>query len=208
MPFNIIALASGEGTTVEYLARRFASETAPIDIKTIICNRENSGVIERSRALGIRCEVIADMVKLFQFLEIEYSRINASLILLAGFNRIIPDHVVTRFSGKMINTHPSLLPCFGGKGFYGDKIHKAVIESGARISGCTVHFVSNDVDGGPIIAQAAVNIEDNDDYISLRERVKAREKPLLFESIMNLMEGKYEIRGKRVRFREWKFFPP
>lgn len=203
MAMRLIALSSGEGTTIEYIHRRSHTNGDPLIIEKILCNRNNAGVIQRSERLGIRCEVITDISELFQRLPAEYEGQRASMILLAGFDRIIPPEIVEKFQGKMINTHPSLLPCFGGRGFYGDRIHRAVLESGAKISGCTVHFVSNDVDGGPIVAQAAVAVNDNDDYISLRERIKAREKELLYESLMNLMTNYYEVNGRRVRFRKW-----
>jgi phosphoribosylglycinamide formyltransferase-1 len=118
--------------------------------------------------------------------------------VLAGFLKILSGSFIRAFPNRIINIHPSLLPCFGGKGFYGEKVHKSVIESGARISGCTVHFVTEDVDLGPIIDQESVPVLDRDTPEQLAMRIHPVEHELLVRSIRLLVSGRYEIIGKRV----------
>jgi phosphoribosylglycinamide formyltransferase-1 len=110
--------------------------------------------------------------------------------------------MVTKYSGKMINTHPALLPSFGGEGMHGLKVHQAVIDRGCKVSGCTVHFVTLDVDGGPIVAQKAVQVQENDTAEALQERILKEEHKLLTRSIQLFAQGKLKIEGRRVRVLE------
>jgi formyltetrahydrofolate-dependent phosphoribosylglycinamide formyltransferase len=123
----------------------------------------------------------------------------AELVCLAGFLRILSPAFVSAFAGRITNIHPALLPAFGGKGMYGEHVHEAVLASGARVSGCTVHFVTDVADGGPIIAQAVVPVEDDDTPATLAARV-GREERRLYPGVVRLFaEGRLRIEGNRVR---------
>jgi formyltetrahydrofolate-dependent phosphoribosylglycinamide formyltransferase len=121
------------------------------------------------------------------------------LVCLAGFLRILSPTFVRAFAGRMMNIHPALLPAFGGKGMYGEKVHQAVLASGARMSGCTVHFVSEIPDGGPIVLQAAVPVRDDDTPATLAARVRREEHHLYPLAVRLFAEGRLPITGHRVR---------
>lgn len=192
--------ASGKGTTLQAILEACRRSVLDARIEILVSDKPDCPAVEIARSNQIRVIVLdASTVDSFASslnnLDIEN---RADLIVLAGFNRILPDDFVDKYGSRMINTHPALLPCFGGKGMYGARVHRAVIESGARISGCSVHFVSREVDGGPIIAQRAVQVLDSDTAETLAERVKATEKEVLIESIGYILSGKYRIDGRRV----------
>ncbi len=201
-PPQIVVLASGNGTTFEAIAEAARDGRISASITELICNRVDAPVLDRAERMGVNHFVPVNTGEaMFNEIHGELRRLDPDLIVLAGFMRILPDMVIEEFGERMINTHPSLLPCFGGKGFYGDRVHMAVIESGARVSGCTVHFVTADVDGGPIIAQTTVPVMDSDDFRSLAERVHGAELTLLVNSIQKLLTVPYTVKGKRVLFR-------
>ena len=113
--------------------------------------------------------------------------------------RILPASVIDSYPMKIINTHPSLLPCFGGMHLYGENVHRAVIESGARFSGCTVHFVTKEVDRGPIILQSVVPVSDDETVESLSTKLRDIEHDTFVRAISIVLSGKYTISGNRVR---------
>ena len=113
-------------------------------------------------------------------------RENVELIVLAGFLKKIDPHVLRAFEGRIINTHPALLPKFGGHGMYGRRVHEAVLSAGDRVSGVTVHFVTAEYDEGPVIDQAQVPVQPDDTVESLAERVQAEERKSLVRTIHNL----------------------
>lgn len=200
-PPQIIVLASGNGTTFETIVTAINEGRISGVVRMLICNRPGAGVIERAKRMGIENTVTANSGdQMSQEIGAVLDSINPDLIVLAGFMRILSNHIIEKYGRRMINTHPALLPCFGGKGFYGDRVHRAVIESGAKVSGCTVHFVTTGVDEGPIIAQSTVPVLDSDDVKTLSERVQKAEKLLLVETIQKLLTSPYRIEGKRVLF--------
>lgn len=127
---------------------------------------------------------------------------NVDLVVLAGYLRMLTPVMITKYSGKMINTHPALLPSFGGEGMHGLKVHQAVIDHGCKVSGCTVHFVTLGIDGGPIIAQKSVQVLEDDTAETLQERVLKEEHRLLPRAIQLFAQGKLKIEGRRVRIIE------
>lgn len=198
---KIVILASGNGTTFEYIVAAVRDGTIPASVVKLVCNRQNAGVIERAQRLSVEYIVSANSgERMSDEIEQVLESADPDLIVLAGFMRILSDDIIEKYGNRMINTHPALLPCFGGKGFYGDRVHRAVIESGAKVSGCTVHFVTAGVDEGPIIAQSTVPVLDTDDFRSLSARVQEAEKKLLVETIRKLVTVPYRIEGKRVLF--------
>ncbi len=116
---------------------------------------------------------------------------------MAGFLQFyrVPD----RLKGKVMNIHPALLPSFGGKGYYGDRVHRAVLEYGCKVSGCTVHFADNEYDNGPIIVQKTVPVREDDDHDTLGDRVFEKELEAYPEAINLFAEGRLRIEGRRVR---------
>lgn len=199
---EIVVLASGNGTTFEAIAKSAKEGKIKARIARLICNKKNAPVLDRAKKLDVSIRLIdSSDDKLFSEIFEELEELDPDLIVLAGFMRILPDYVIAKFGNRMINTHPALLPCFGGKGFYGDRVHRAVLESGVKVTGCSVHFVSTDVDGGPIIAQECVPILEDDDISTLKERVHSHEKKLLIRTIDLLLTTPYEITGKRVVFK-------
>ena len=127
---------------------------------------------------------------------------NIDLIVLAGYLKIITPKFVDEFRNKIINIHPSLIPSFCGKGYYGEKVHQGVIDYGAKVTGATVHFVDEGADTGAIIMQEAVNVEQDDDAQSLAKRVLEVEHRILKESIRLFCENKLSIQGRRVFINE------
>ena len=198
--FSIVVLASGNGSNFQAVVDAIDNGViGNAKISKLICNNKRAYVLERARENGIESILVdtknSDYNKIIStVLEAE----TPDLILLDGYMRILPDYIIDKYPFKMINLHPSLLPAFGGRGYYGSKVHEAVIKSGARYSGCTVHFATNDVDNGPIIDQRVVEVTDDDTPESLEEKIHIEEHKSLVNSINLVITGKYKILGKRV----------
>jgi phosphoribosylglycinamide formyltransferase-1 len=124
------------------------------------------------------------------------------LVCLAGYLRVLTPVLINKYAGRMMNTHPALLPSFGGKGMHGLNVHQAVLDYGCKVSGCTIHFVSLDVDGGPIILQKAVPVMEGDTAESLQERILKEEHKLFPRAVQLFAQGKIKIEGRRVRILE------
>jgi phosphoribosylglycinamide formyltransferase-1 len=122
-----------------------------------------------------------------------------SVVCLAGYLRYISQVLLEAFPRRIMNVHPALLPAFGGQGMYGMRVHRAVLEQGCKVSGCTVHFVDERYDTGPIIAQSCVKVEDNDTPESLAARVQAQEHKLYPECIEWAVHDQLRIEGRRVK---------
>lgn len=198
---KLIVLVSGNGTNLQAIIDAIEYGRIDASISAVIADRE-CFALERAEKHKIRTFLLKrtpenkehyfhDLMKL---MEDE----NPDLIVHAGFMKILPPFIVEKFPMKMINIHPALLPCFGGKGFYGMHVHEAVINSGARISGCSVHFVTEDVDGGPIIIQKTIEIADDDTPESLAEKIHVLEHKAVVEAVEKILTGNYKIEGKRV----------
>mgnify|MGYP005839896145 CR=1 FL=1 len=121
------------------------------------------------------------------------------LVCLAGYLRIMTAELVDAYAGRMLNTHPALLPAFGGKGMYGHHVHQAVLEYGCKVSGCTIHLVTLEPDGGPIVLQRAVPVEEDDTAESLAARILPHEHELYCQAIQLFAEGRLRVEGRRVR---------
>jgi phosphoribosylglycinamide formyltransferase-1 len=125
-------------------------------------------------------------------------------VVLAGYLRRLPSQVVVAYRHRIVNIHPSLLPCFGGKGMYGEHVHRAVLDYGVKVSGCTVHLVDEEYDTGPIIAQRAVPVADDDTPVTLAARILPHEHAALVEALGWVAEGRLLVEGRRV----WVLPPP
>lgn len=192
-------LVSGEGTTLQALLDAEAErQLEPATIACVLCNRAGAPAVERARAAGKPTIVLdhrdyPNREAFERAMLAELAQHEVELIVLAGFMRILTEVFIGAYSGRIINTHPSLLPAFPG-------MHAAqqALDHGVRVSGCTIHVVESGVDSGPIIAQAAVPVLDDDDASRLQQRIQAQERHLLVQVLPLLASGKLVVRGRRV----------
>lgn len=195
---NIGVLISGGGTNLQAIIDETKSGGINGTVKLVISNKENAYGLERARLSGIKAIYETDEDKIIGLLK----ESNIDLIVLAGYLKIITPKFVDEFRNKIINIHPSLIPSFCGKGYYGEKVHQGVIDYGAKVTGATVHFVDEGADTGAIIMQETVNVEQDDDAKSLAKRVLEVEHRILKESIRLFCENKLSIQGRRVFINE------
>jgi len=198
MKKRIGVLLSGRGSNFEALAANVASGRIPnAEIAIALSNREDARGIEKARALGIEARVISS-----KGLEREaYDRLvvaalqekRVDLVCLAGYMRLLSPQFVTAFHNRILNIHPSLLPAFPGL-----EAQRQALEHGAKFSGCTVHFVDENLDAGPIVLQACVAIKDSDTPETLSERILREEHRIYAEAVRIVLEGKFRIEGRRV----------
>ena len=195
---NIGILISGGGTNLQAIIDETKSGGINGTVKLVISNKENAYGLERARLSKIKAVYETDEDKIIELLKEN----NIDLIVLAGYLKIITPKFVDEFRNKIINIHPSLIPSFCGKGYYGEKVHQGVIDYGAKVTGATVHFVDEGADTGAIIMQETVNVEQDDDAKSLAKRVLEVEHRILKESIRLFCENKLSIQGRRVFINE------
>ena len=195
---NMGVLISGGGTNLQAIIDETKSGGINGTVKLVISNKENAYGLERARLSKIKAVYETDEDKIIELLKEN----NIDLIVLAGYLKIITPKFVDEFRNKIINIHPSLIPSFCGKGYYGEKVHQGVIDYGAKVTGATVHFVDEGADTGAIIMQEAVNVEQDDDAKSLAKRVLEVEHRILKESIRLFCENKLSIQGRRVFINE------
>ena len=195
---NIGVLISGGGTNLQAIIDETKSGGINGTVKLVISNKENAYGLERARLSKIKAVYETDEDKIIGLLKEN----NIDVIVLAGYLKIITPKFVDEFRNKIINIHPSLIPSFCGKGYYGEKVHQGVIDYGAKVTGATVHFVDEGADTGAIIMQEAVNVEQDDDAKSLAKRVLEVEHRILKESIRLFCENKLSIQGRRVFINE------
>lgn len=171
MAARIAVLASGGGTNLQAIIDYYATLSGPAGaIALVASNRENAGALKRARVAGIPAEVF-DATDEGAGLGAVLARWSIDLVVLAGYLKQIPASVIREYHGRIINIHPGLLPDFGGPGMYGARVHAAVLASGATTTGLTVHFVDDDYDHGPVIAQWRVRVKIDDTAESLAQRV-------------------------------------
>ena len=198
MKKRIGVLLSGRGSNFEALAESVAAGRIPdAEIALVVSNREDAPGIERARVRGIEARVIPS-----KGLEREaYDKLVAAalmekkvdLVCLAGYMRLLSPFFVAAFPNRILNIHPSLLPAFPGL-----EAQRQALEYGVKFSGCTVHFVDENLDAGPIVLQATVPIEDRDTVETLSERVLREEHRLYSEAVRIVLEGRYRIEKRRV----------
>ena len=202
--FKIAVLVSGGGTDLQSIIDAVEIGELNCKIEMVISSKEGAFAIDRAKKHGIDYHVISK--KEFgaeqsnKILELTEGKVD--LIVLAGYLSILDGELLNKFSNKMINIHPSLIPSFCGDGMYGLKVHQAAIEKGVRFSGCTVHFVNNEVDGGAIILQEAVPVYFEDDAESLQKRILEEEHKILPKAIKLILEKKVKIIDNRVKIEE------
>lgn len=175
MKKNIAVLASGSGTNAENIIRYF-QDSKLARVALVLTNRQNAFVLERARNLGVPCAHFAKQEwesgeNILNLLK-EH---NIDFVVLAGFLARVPDVILHSFPGRMTNIHPSLLPKFGGKGMYGDRVHEAVIESGEEESGITIHYTNEHYDEGRVICQVKCPVLPGDTPEDLAQRIHVLE---------------------------------
>ncbi len=201
---RIAVLLSGEGTSLENLCEHIDAGHVPAEVAVAISSKEKSGGLARARRRGIPAVTIprkqfSDSAAFNDALHAELGRFDPGLIACLGFLSLF--ELRGRYDGRAINTHPALIPAFCGKGFYGHHVHDAVLASGVKVTGATVHFVDAQYDHGPIILQRAVPVLEGDTTPSLAARVQAAERRIVPEAIRLFAEGRLSIEGQRVRIR-------
>ncbi len=188
---RLAVLVSGSGTNLQAIIDGIESgKVKNTEITLVISNREKAYALERAKAKGIKTAVIkrsafASQESWEEVMITAIERENVGLIVLAGFMAILSDRFVKHFKDRIINIHPSLIPSFCGKGFYGLKVHEAALKAGVLVSGATVHYVNEIVDGGKIIAQKAVDVLPDDTPESLGKRILTEEEWEILPAAIN-----------------------
>lgn len=202
---NIAVLVSGGGTNLQALIdAQNRGEIKNGKITCVIASKPGVYALERAKNNGIATRVIprkeyADIASYTRAVTDALLEAKADLVVYAGFMTILDSQVVKAFEGKMMNVHPALIPSFCGKGFYGLHVHEAVLESGVKLTGATVHFVTEDCDAGPIIMQKAIDINNNDTPETLQKRVMEQcEWVILPRAVSLFCEGRIKIIGNKT----------
>ena len=192
---RLAVLISGSGTDLQSIIDHRNQING--EIALVISNRKNAYGLQRAQDAGIKNLVIKNQDELLNTLKEE----KIDFIVLAGYLAILGKELIDTYQNKIINIHPSLIPSFCGPGMYGLHVHEAVLERGVKVSGATVHFVSEEVDGGPIIWQEAVSIADLDTPEDIQKRVLGVEHKILPEVVQWICDGKVVIEKGRVKIR-------
>ena len=200
-PIQLAVLVSGSGTTLQNFLDCIKSSSLNAKVNLVIASKPGIAGIDRAKAAGLRTEIVER--KKFPGVPEFSHRIfglcdeaRADLVCLAGWLSLL--EVPEKWGGKVMNIHPALLPSFGGPGLYGQRVHQAVLDHGAKVSGCTVHFVDATYDTGPIILQRSCPVLDSDTPQSLAHRIFEEEKIAYPEAIRLYQAGKLRIAGRRV----------
>jgi len=203
VPKNLAVFASGRGSNFQAISEKISSGLIPAKVKLCITNNPAAGVIELARQLKIAVKIInpkdfPDTDSFNDAILKELQDWNIDFIILAGYLKLIGRQIVERYANRIINIHPALLPAFGGKGMYGHHVHQAVFDSGAKISGVTVHLVNTEYDAGPIVLQRCVDISELKSPEEIAARVLKIEHEIFPEAVKYLVEGRLVLKGKRV----------
>ena len=198
---RIAVLASGRGSNFQAIIDAMLEGKIPATCAALITDNPKAFAIERAKKAKIPVMVIdfssfPSRVDYERALLLAMQQVNADLFVLAGYMRIVGAEIVRSFPAKIINIHPALLPAFPGL-----HAQRQAVHHGVKVSGCTVHFVDESLDGGPIILQRCVNVLENDDEDSLAERILHHEHKCYPEAITLFCEGRLEIVGRKVRIR-------
>jgi phosphoribosylglycinamide formyltransferase 1 len=196
--FKLAVLVSGRGSNLQAIIDSIEKSDLQAEIALVISNVKDAFALERAEKHGLEVLFLdpksyPDRNEYEQALVKQIQAKSVNLICLAGFMRVLGTTFINAFADRIINIHPSLLPAFPGL-----NVQKRALEHGARYSGATVHYVNEEVDGGPIILQAVVPISDDDDEASLSEKILEQEHHIYSQAIKLIMEGKLTLSGRRV----------
>lgn len=200
-PVRLAVLLSGSGTTLQNFIDVIARGELAATIEIVIASRPDAFGLERAKRAGLRHAVAArkefpNVTAFNDALHDILARVTVDLVLLAGF--LSPFELRGSYAYRVMNVHPALAPAFSGQGYYGLRVHRAVLDAGVKVSGCTVHFADEEYDHGPIILQECVPVFDNDTPESLAARVQAVERRLFPAAVRLWAEGRLGVRGRRV----------
>ena len=198
MPLNIAILASGSGSNAQAMIDKAAAGVLDVNICCIVCNRPGAGVIERARKAGVAC-VVLDHKEFANRESYDLAVVqtlqehDTQLVVLAGYMRMLSTAFLNAFSGRVINIHPALLPSFPG-------VHGGAdaCEYGVKISGCTVHFVEEKMDSGPVIIQAAVPVNPGEEVDDLMQRIHVMEHRIYPQAIQWFAQNRISVWGREV----------
>jgi phosphoribosylglycinamide formyltransferase-1 len=199
-PIRLAVLLSGGGTTLQNLLDRAADGRLDARVVAVVSSSANAFGLERARRAGIPATVVErkGCPSREEFSRRIFDACRAAdLVCMGGFLQLV--EIPPEFSTRVLNIHPSLIPAFCGKGYHGTAVHRAALEAGVKVSGCTVHFADNEYDHGPIVLQRAVAVEDDDTPETLAERVFAAECEAYPEAIRLFAAGRLRVEGRRVR---------
>lgn len=187
--YNIVVFASGNGTTLQSIIDAIESKKLNASISLVVSNNPKAFALERAKKAKIPTYIIKEKNsdKMDEELDKVLSSLDINLIVLAGYLKLIGKKLLSKYT--IINTHPSLLPKYGGKGMYGINVHKAVIEAKEEYSGVTLHYVNSEYDRGPTIMQTRVKVMPNDTPEDLAQRVQHAEKIQLVEAIKSFVQN-------------------
>lgn len=193
-------LASHGGTVLQAIIDAAEGPFPELEPSVVISNNSASGALARAVRHGIRALHLSGQTHpepelLDRAIADGLSESGADLVFLAGYMKKLGPRTLERFAGRILNTHPSLLPRFGGRGMYGDRVHQAVLDAGETRSGVSVHLVDEGYDTGPVVAQAEVPVQPDDTLETLSERVRARERLLVVETLVAVAHGRIEAVG-------------
>jgi formyltetrahydrofolate-dependent phosphoribosylglycinamide formyltransferase len=201
---KMAVLLSGSGSTLENFFEKIEQGELDARVVVVVSSLSSAFGIERAKRRGVPAYVLprrkyADVAEYTAAIFAKVREHGAQMVALAGF--MVQIGVPADFRGRIMNVHPALIPAFCGKGIYGHHAHEAVLKAGVKLTGCTVHFVDEEYDHGPIVMQQAVEVCDDDTPDSLAERVQAAERDCYPKAIQLFADGRLEIEGKRVRVR-------
>jgi phosphoribosylglycinamide formyltransferase-1 len=192
-PLRVAVLASGAGTTLQAVIDAAESGELDAEVVVVISNNSDSGALERARRHRVPVRHLSSRTHarpeaLDRAIAAALEEHRADLVLLAGYMKKLGGHTLRAYRGRIVNTHPALLPRHGGKGLYGGHVHEAVIAAGERTTGVSVHLVDDDYDTGRVIAQCEVPVENRDDAATLAARVQAVERSFLVQVLQGIAE--------------------
>ena len=204
---KIGVLISGSGTNLQSLIDNIETGNIKGRIAVVISNRKDAYGLNRARqknidALYIRQKDYESFENFNDAIIDELKKHNVELVVLAGYLKILTSKFIEEYRNRIINIHPSLIPAFCGKGYYGIKVHEEVIKYGVKLSGATVHFVDEEADTGPIIIQEAVEVGYEDTAETLQQKVLKIEHKILPLAVKYYCEGKIQISGRKVKIKE------
>jgi phosphoribosylglycinamide formyltransferase-1 len=204
---NLVVLASGGGTNLQAIIDNIEAGKLYAQIKAVISNNSKSGALERARnhniqAIHLSHKQFATPEEFDQKLLSVLKENETDLVILAGYMKMISPTVIREYKNKIINIHPALLPSFGGKGMYGMHVHEAVLDSGVKVTGVSVHTVDEVYDHGPILYQKCVPVLPDDTPESLQQRVLPYEHEAYSNVIKLFAEGKIEIKDNKAIVKE------
>jgi len=204
---NIGLLISGNGSNLQAIIDSIDNGYINGRISVVISNKEDAYGLVRARKKGID-SIYVDSRQFSSDIDFdrrmidELKKRNVDLVILGGYTKVLGEELVKEFEGRIVNIHPSLIPSFSGKGYYGEKIHKAILDYGVKITGATVHFVDIGTDTGPIILQETIKVEEEDTIETLRKRTLEVEHRILSEAVKLFCEKKLTISDRRVIIRK------